>query len=137
MSAGVPESDRRLVVAIVEDDASFRRSLGRLCDVLGFTATEFASGPAFIATLDGSMPQPDCLLVDNMMPWMTGLELHGFLRDRGVCVPTVLITGNADDETRARCAMAGLAACLEKPIGANALLAIVMQATTDAPSWPG
>jgi FixJ family two-component response regulator len=127
VSIGVRGSDRRLVVAIVEDDASFRRSLGRLCDVLGFAAMEFASGPAFLATLDGALPRPDCLLLDNWMPWMTGLELHGVLRDRGVCLPTVLITGNAGRETRDRCAQAGLAACLEKPIGADELLAIVEQ----------
>jgi len=127
VSAGVASIDRRLAVAIVEDDASFRRSLGRLCGVLGFSAMEFASGAAFLATLDGAEPRPDCLLVDNWMPWMTGLELHGVLRDRGVRVPTVLITGNAGRETRDRCAQAGLAACLEKPIGADELLAIVEQ----------
>lgn len=127
MSIGVPGSDRRLVVAIVEDDASVRRSLGRLCDALGFSAMEFASGPAFLATLDGAVPPPDCLLLDNWMPWMTGLELYGILVDRGVCLPTVLITGNAGRETRDRCAQAGLAACLEKPIDAAELLAIVEQ----------
>jgi CheY-like chemotaxis protein len=55
------------------------------------------------------------------------LELHGILLDRGVCLPTVLMTGDADPETRARCAQAGVAACLEKPIGADELLAILEQ----------
>jgi FixJ family two-component response regulator len=128
LSTAVSGTERGLVVAIVEDDASCRRSLGRLCRVLGFTAIEFASGAAFLATLDGMVPRADCLLVDKMMPWMTGLELHDALLDRGVSLPTVLITGDADAETRARCTMAGLAACLEKPIEADALLEIVVQA---------
>jgi FixJ family two-component response regulator len=119
--------DGRLVVAIVEDDTSYRRSLGRLCRVLGFSTIEFASGAAFLETLDGTVPQVDCLLVDKMMWGMTGLELHGILVDRGLCPRTVLITGDADTETRARCARAGVAACLEQPIEADALFAIVRQ----------
>jgi FixJ family two-component response regulator len=128
MSVDVTEDEGGLVVAIVEDDLAFRRSLGRLCRVLGLSAVEFASGAEFLATLDETAPRVDCLLVDKMMPWMTGLELHATLVERGMCVPTVLITGDADPGTRARCDAAGVAACLEKPVDADTLLAVVIQA---------
>jgi FixJ family two-component response regulator len=128
MNRGDLENDGGLVVAIVEDDLAYRRSLGRLCRVLGFAVSEFASGAEFLQTLDGTVPRVDCLLVDKMMPWMTGLELHANLVERGLCLPTVLITGDADAGTRARCHVAGVTACLEKPIDAETLFAIVVQA---------
>jgi FixJ family two-component response regulator len=112
MTTGAGENGGSLAVAIVEDDLAYRRSLGRLCRVLGFTTMEFASGAAFLEAVDGIAPRVDCLLVDKMMPWMTGLELHATLVDRGLSVPTILITGDADAETRARCVVAGEAACL-------------------------
>jgi FixJ family two-component response regulator len=125
MTSAVPDNGCALAVAIVEDDLAYRRSLGRLCRVLGFTTMEFASGAAFLEAIDGLAPRVDCLLVDKMMPWMTGLELHGLLVERGLSLPTILITGDADAETRARCVVAGVAACLEKPIDADTLLEVV------------
>ncbi|MGO8112882.1 hypothetical protein AB9E26_37110, partial [Rhizobium leguminosarum] len=39
----------RRTVAVVDDDASLRRSLGRLLNAYGFLAMEFASAAAFLA----------------------------------------------------------------------------------------
>ena len=128
MNSSDLEGEGGLVVAIVEDDPAYRRSLGRLCRVLGFTVVEFASGAEFLEALDGTAPRVDCLLVDKMMPRMTGLELHAILVDRGQYLPTVIITGDADPRTRARCHAAGVAACLEKPIEADTLFAMLVQA---------
>jgi len=120
------DDDRQLFLAIVEDDASYRRSLGRLCRLLGFTTSEFASGAEFLTALDSTFRRFDCLIIDKMMPWMTGLELHAILQERGMSLPAVLITGDADAQTRSSCAGAGVP-CLEKPIRAETLRAVVMQ----------
>jgi FixJ family two-component response regulator len=129
VSVGRDKAGRQIVLGIIEDDTSYRRSLGRLCRLLGFVAIEFESGVAFLATLDAAAPQYDCLLIDKMMPSMTGLELHRNMIDRALYLPTVLITGDADAHTRSSCAVAGLVACLEKPIEADVLRAVVELAT--------
>lgn len=122
-----------IVLAIVDDDASYRRSLGRLCRLLGFTTLEFDSGAAFLETIDASPPRYDCLLIDKMMPSMTGLQLCAALVDRGVSIPAVLVTGDADAHTRASCVVNGLVACLEKPIEAETLRTVVVMAAGRQP----
>jgi FixJ family two-component response regulator len=136
LSNDVGDVRKRIAVAIVEDDASFRVSLRRLCDSLGFTATAFASGRAFLDMLDANGYRPDCILVDLRMPEMTGLELHRILYARGVVVPTILITAEDAPEVLARCAAAGLTVHLLKPIGADKLFATIEQVTGNASTAP-
>jgi two-component system response regulator FixJ len=120
---------RPIAVAIVEDDQSARVSLRRLCDALGFTATAFASGRAFLEMLDADGPRPDCMLLDLRMPEMTGLELHRILVARRVHVPTIVITADDAPEVLDRCTLAGLVVQLQKPVDAEELFATVEQVT--------
>jgi FixJ family two-component response regulator len=136
LSDKVGDARKRTSVAIVEDDASFRVSLRRLCDSLGFAATAFASGRAFLDMLDANGCRPDCLLVDLRMPEMTGLELHRILFARGVVVPTILVTAEDAPEVLARCSAAGLTVHLLKPIGADKLFATIEQVTGNASTTP-
>jgi FixJ family two-component response regulator len=136
LSRNVGDVRKRIAVAIVEDDASFRVSLRRLCDSLGFAATAFASGRAFLDMLDTNGCRPDCILLDLRMPEMTGLELHRILIARGVAVPTILITAEDSPEVLDRCAAAGLTVHLLKPIGADKLFATVEQVIGTAPTTP-
>jgi Response regulator len=85
-------SGHPIAVAIVEDEASVRVGLRRLCESLGLKATVYASGPEFIDSLAVGGDPPDCLLLDAHMPQMTGLELHQHLVESGVLVPTLIYT---------------------------------------------
>jgi FixJ family two-component response regulator len=128
---------KRIAIAIVEDDASVRVSMRRLCDALGFMATAFASGRAFLEDLDGSAARPDCVLVDLQMPDMTGLELHRMLLARGVNVPTIVVTADDTPEVLDRCVSAGLTVRLQKPFDAELLFTTVQQAIRNVPTACG
>lgn len=116
-----------IAVAIVDDDAAVRISLRRLCEALGWHASAYASGREFFEALDLDSTCPDCLLLDAQMPEMTGLEVQGRVRSRGLRVATLIIT--ADDlEDRAQYLAAGAAEILLKPIGADELRAAIDRA---------
>jgi FixJ family two-component response regulator len=59
---------------------------------------------------------------------MSGLELLGVLRTRGVGHPVIFVTAHATEELRARARKAGGVGLLEKPVSADALLAAVRAA---------
>ena len=101
------------LVAIVDDDESVRESLPDLLRGLGFAALAFASAEAFLSFED--MSRAKCLLLDVCMPGMSGPELQKELVSRGVQVPIVFITAQADASVRERLIQGGAVTCLLKP----------------------
>jgi two-component system, LuxR family, response regulator FixJ len=100
------------VVGIVDDDPAVLDSLKFLLEVVGYQVATFASATAFVR--DGAT-HPACLIIDQHMPGMTGLELAQKLRDDGAAIPTLLITGSPSPAIVARAAQLGIVKVLEKP----------------------
>jgi FixJ family two-component response regulator len=63
------------------------------------------------------------------MPGMTGLELHDYLRRRGIAIPTIIITAHNDNRVRERPESKGLAAVLFKPLENGSLFNAIDAAT--------
>lgn len=128
MSVQEPSVARGAAVAIVDDDASVRVSLRRLCVVFGLSATAYASGGELLAALDSGAPRIDCLLLDAQMPGMNGLELRRHLVARGERIPTIVITAGDVPEGLAQDADPDIVGYLRKPFSATDLLAVIEQA---------
>ena len=110
-------------ISIVDDDASVRRSAGRLVRSLGFQAETFESAEAFLSS--GRAGQTECLLLDVRMPGMDGLELQRRLADRTPPIPIVFLTAQASDEEERRALRAGAVELLRKPVSQEALLRVL------------
>ncbi len=117
------QDGRRPVVVVVDDDEAVRESLRFLLDIAGYDAVTFESAQDY---LDHFGAQPaTCLLVDQHMPQTTGLELLAMLRQRGLRLPTALITGSSTPELVRQATSLGAARVLEKPLADDALLRFV------------
>ena len=111
----------RPAIAVVDDDASLRRSVCNLLRSRGFTAEAFASAEEFLSSTRREMA--GCLVLDLQMSGMSGLDLLHHLRAAGADIPIVVLTAHGDQGTRQRCLEAGAAAFLVKPFRADVLLA--------------
>ena len=112
------------IIAIVDDDASVRRSLARVLRTAGFATETFTSAREFLAWLpDG---QAACLVLDVHLDGISGFELQ-----KRLAVPVLFITGHDDAMTRARLETSG-AGHLKKPFDEDALLSAVRQAVRRA-----
>ena len=102
------------LVHVVDDDAGLRRSLRFLLDSVGWTVKLYASAEEF---LDLAAPpiQPSCLLLDIRMPAMSGLELQQVLRERGLLLPILFMTGHADVSMAVQALKSGASDFIEKP----------------------
>ena len=116
------------LIAVVDDDASFLRSVGRLLRSVGYAVKTFGSAQEFLASLPGSSPR--CVVLDIHMPQMTGLELQDWLAAHGSCVPVILMTGYDTPQTRQRARQAGGFGFLVKPFAKQALLNAVAEAVS-------
>ena len=110
-----------LVVAVVEDDASSRKALGRLLRAGGFEPALFESAEAYI---DAS-PAPLCIVVDVRLPGMSGIELQERLRSAGIAAPMIVTTASRDAAIRERALQNGCAGFFLKPVDGKTLITTI------------
>ena len=103
------------IIAIVDDDASVRRSLLRVVQSAGYVGQTFASAREFLAWLPQG--QAACLVLDVHMDELSGFDLHDRLK-----VPVVFITGHDDAATLERIAQSHAAGHLRKPFDRTTVL---------------
>ena len=113
-------SDPRLLIAVVDDDKSAGKALGRLLRAFGLKAETFVSGSEFLKWLQNHAP--DCVVLDQDMPQMDGFEVLSRLTRTGAHVPVVMITGLHTPEARKGAVERGATAYLPKPVEAAVLL---------------
>jgi FixJ family two-component response regulator len=121
---------RNKTVHLVDDDDAVRNALGMFLEGAGFQVFEYSSATDFLeacATVDGGV-----LLLDQRMPGMSGMELHARLRQLGVFIPVIFITGHGDIQMSVDAMKAGAMDFLEKPFDNNELLQSIREALRTA-----
>jgi two-component system response regulator FixJ len=111
--------DRPFVI-VVDDDAHMRAALKRVFSAAQFRVETYESGRELLDTCD--FGRHAVLLLDVMMPGMTGLELQRVLRGRGVKLPVLFLTGSGDIPMAVEAMHDGALDFLEKPFDNAQLL---------------
>lgn len=111
------DAGRRLVL-VVEDDEEVRISTRALLEASGYVVREFACGEDVVAA--GGAGSAGCIVLDQNLPGMSGLELIRQLRAEGVKTPAIMVSGSGK-QLVAAATRAGVTAVLRKPISAEAL----------------
>ena len=106
------------VVFVVEDDEEVRVSTRALLEASGYSVREFACGEDVIAA--GGVAAAGCIVLDQNLSGISGLELIRRLRAEGVKIPAIMVSGNGN-QLVAAATRAGVDAVLRKPISAEAL----------------
>jgi two-component system, LuxR family, response regulator FixJ len=113
-------------ICIVDDDESLADSLKSLLETFGYDVQSYNSGAAFLA--DDRRRATGCLVIDQYMPGMDGLDVVDRLQKQGGRMPTILISGRLDTKTRERAASLGVNSVLEKPFSADHLVDVIRTA---------
>jgi two-component system response regulator FixJ len=106
-------------VAVVDDDSSVRNSLRFLLETAGYKVLAFASSDEFLAASSGCAA---CLLLDQHMPRMTGLELLRELRAAGSSIAVALMTGSPSSKLAQQALGLGAVLVMEKPVREEVLM---------------
>lgn len=107
-------------VYLVDDDDAVRRALSLLLSTVGLEVTAFADPQAFLAQIS-ALP-PGCMILDIRMPTISGLKLQEKLRDQGIDLPTIIISGHGDIEACRRAFRNGAVDFLSKPVDEQDLI---------------
>jgi FixJ family two-component response regulator len=111
---------RAKMVAVVEDDESYRAALQRLLKSAGFQVRSFASAEDFLDS--GQQHETACLIADIRMPGMSGLDLQAKLNADHCPIPIIFITAHGDEQMRLQAMRGGAVKFLGKPFDSAILL---------------
>jgi FixJ family two-component response regulator len=117
------DRDNEAIVAVVDDDDDVGEVLRGLLETVGYQVETYRSAMDFLN--DAKPDQLACLVIDQNMPRMTGLELLKQLGRRGVTTPALLITGAHDDEVARQALELGVMKVMEKPLSTTELLRFI------------
>ena len=124
------------LIAVVDDDLPFLRSVGRLLRSAGFRVETFGSGREFLVAVPGLMA--GCVLVDVHMPEMTCLQLQETLAELGIQLPLIFITAYDSPQTREHARRPGCAGLLLKPFERQTLVEAIWRALSGSTfPYPG
>jgi len=114
-------------VLVVDDDPTQRRLLQAVLERDGYAVVHAAGGgEAIDRMLRGG--GADMLLLDMVMPEMSGLECLAELRSAGVTTPVIVLTANGGIDTVVKAMQAGAQDFFVKPVGPERLLVGVRNA---------
>jgi FixJ family two-component response regulator len=108
------------MVAVVEDDESYRAAVQRLLKAAGVAVRSFASAEDFLKS--GQQQETGCLIADIQMPGMSGLDLQAKLNAERCPIPIIFITAHGDEEMRLQAMRGGAVKFLAKPFDGAILL---------------
>jgi two-component system response regulator FixJ len=111
------------IVHLVDDDEAIRRSAGFMLKTSGFKVISYASGVELLK--DAKELAPGCILLDVRMPEMDGLQVQEALKERGVGLPVVVMTGHGDVNVAVQAMKAGAVDFIEKPFEKSVLLSAI------------
>ncbi|WP_313606908.1 response regulator [Rhizobium sp.] len=117
-----------LTIAIVEDDDGVRVAYADLMSSYGYEVRAFGSAEDFVAS--NCQNEVECLILDQRLPGLSGLELQAQLKRQHCALPIVFVTSQDDDVTRAKALDSGAVHFLNKPIDADELVRCVIDAQT-------
>ena len=114
------------IVAIVDDDPSFREGVSSLIRAAGWKVETFASAAEFLARPD--VDTPSCLLLDLQLPDLNGLDLQKRLAEGNLDIPIVFVTGHGNIPASVRAIKAGAVEFLTKPFDKQQLFRAIAEA---------
>ncbi len=116
-------TDTAPIIFIVDDDDAVRKALARGVTLRGYRAASYSSAAGF---LEEYIPgTPGCILLDQGMPKMTGLELQELLVNRGDTIPIIFMTGHGGARHSEQALKRGAVGFLEKPFKQSDLFELI------------
>lgn len=116
-----------MALVLVVDDCASARAFARMVLLAG--------GHEVIEARDGDEAldrmaerPPDCVVLDLVMPGLSGLELMEVLGGRRESTPIVVVSASLDEESRRRCFRLGARAFVPKPVSRETLARAVREA---------
>src|SRR5437016_621414 len=117
-------------ILVVEDERHLAMGIKFNLEAEGYSVTVAGDGPEALKLLDGSEPEVDLIILDIMLPGMSGYAVCEALREQGSDVPILILSARTLAEDRTRGFDVGANQYLSKPFDLDELLSRVRNLLT-------
>lgn len=118
-------NNRKPTIFIIDDDDGVCKSIRLLLEKIDISAKTYGNVHEFLDAYDG---QPGCLVLEVILPQITGLEFVSSFADYGISLPVIFLTGHRYVATAVEAMKLGALDFFEKPFGEQVLLDAIHRA---------
>ncbi len=108
-------------ILIIDDEPALLSMAEEVLADLGYQVAGFSSSEAALSALLESPNRYDAVLSDEVMPGLTGTQVAAKVREAGIDLPFLIVTGFGGPGFELRAQQAGITCVLRKPYAAQAL----------------
>ena len=90
-------TNRPIHIALIDDDSSVRKAVSRLLRSHDYACSAYESAES--ALNDPALPSMQCLVIDVQLSGMSGFAFRDRLRQSGIRIPSLFISGHADSDS--------------------------------------
>lgn len=113
-------------VLVIDDSKFSRKRVVEAVASAGHSVVEAGDGQEGLDLIDGN--SFDCVVTDNLMPVMEGIEMLRVLREKGSTIPVIVCSADVQESTRTTCDELGITGFLGKPFKQDELASLLSQA---------
>ena len=126
-------------VLIADDSETILLLMRTRLEMEGYEVSTAVDGQEVIEILAATEEddKPDMILLDAMMPRMSGLDALRSLRDEGSKTPVLIVSAHREEETLSQAESLGASGCVPKPIDFEDLLGRIASLTDGEAKTPG
>jgi two-component system chemotaxis response regulator CheY len=111
-------------ILVVEDNDFVRMQIGMFLKAAGYDVVEATDGQAAESKLSEN---PQLIIADVMMEPVGGFAFIRSIRNKGVDVPVILVTGDQNNDLLEQSNKLGVASVLIKPVKKDRLISMVQR----------
>lgn len=123
---GNDSAEHDQTVFVIDDDVMGRDSVQALVTSMGLECETFSNAEEFLRECPSTAA--GCIVVDVMMPGMSGLELQQQVAEIGFVLPVIVISAFASPSTAVQAMQQGAITFLEKPCNNHELYSAIREA---------
>jgi DNA-binding response OmpR family regulator len=121
----MPDAPQPMKLLLVDDEKEFALTLAERLQLRGFAHSVAFDGESALECVRGD--HFDLVLLDLMLPGMSGLTVLRSIREMRPGLPVVLLTGNSAAQDGMEGMKQGARACIGKPVDLQELLSLLAE----------
>jgi DNA-binding NtrC family response regulator len=102
-------------ILVIDDDGNRRSACSRVLSKTGHVVTCVETGDAGLKEIGNGGDNVDIVLLDQLMPGMSGMDVLAQIKTIAPNLPVIIITGSVTEETAAEIVKRDACDCLPKP----------------------